>query len=125
MRRILVTGSREWLDEDTIALALWQEYVIHGPITVVHGKCPSGADKIASDWVKRLRSAHPDIQEESHPAKWSKCGNPAGIIRNQEMVDLGADICLAFPTENSRGTIHCIKAAKKAGIETIIYEEDK
>jgi hypothetical protein len=32
------------------------------------------------------------------------------------MVDLGADLCLAFPMPRSRGTWDCVRRAKKAGI---------
>lgn len=35
------------------------------------------------------------------------------------MVDLGADLCLAFPLPDSRGTKDCMARAKKAGIKVI------
>jgi hypothetical protein len=53
---------------------------------------------------------------ETHRAKWDELGKKAGPIRNQEMVDAGADLCLAFWDGNSSGTLDCIKKAVKAGI---------
>ena len=73
---------------------------------------------------------------ERHPADWPTCGRLcpddggkhrrtrdgatycplAGHARNQDMADLGADVCLAFPTKNSRGTLDMIKRAEAAGI---------
>lgn len=43
----------------------------------------------------------------------------AGLVRNQLMVDLGADICLAFPLPGSRGTWDCMGRAEAAGIKVI------
>lgn len=59
---------------------------------------------------------------EAHPADWRSCGRAAGLIRNQRMVDLGADLCLAFPLGESRGTWDCVARARKAGIEVRIIE---
>ena len=39
-----------------------------------------------------------------------------GHVRNHHMVSLGADLCLAFPLGESRGTRGCMAAAHKAGI---------
>jgi YspA, cpYpsA-related SLOG family len=112
-RRILVTGSREWTDKQTIHRALFD----HGRWgdTLVSGSCPTGADRIAEDYWRAFGPI------ERHPAKWSE-GKSAGPRRNQEMVDLGADICLAFPLPESRGTRHCMEAANRAGIPVRVYE---
>lgn len=58
---------------------------------------------------------------ERHPAEWDKHGKAAGPIRNQKMVDLGATVCLAFPLPGSRGTAHCMSAARKASIPVWIF----
>ena len=41
-----------------------------------------------------------------------------GFARNQEMVDLGADLCVAFIQVGAmnKGTWHCATAARAAGI---------
>lgn len=115
--RVLVTGSRDWHDVDVVFAALSEVCTEVGTV-VVHGDCPTGADRIASDWCQTQR----DIFEEKHPANW-KFGKSAGPIRNQHMVDLGADICLAFPLPESRGTRHCMTAAAKAGIPVRVVEQ--
>ena len=60
---------------------------------------------------------------ETHPADWSTHGRAAGPIRNQQMVDRGADICLAFPTSSSIGTWDCVRRAKAAGIPVEIHKQ--
>jgi hypothetical protein len=60
---------------------------------------------------------------EAHRADWSKHLRAAGVIRNQEMVDAGADVCFAFPTGEAKGTRDCIRRAEKAGIPVTIFEE--
>lgn len=113
--RILVTGSRDWTDENLIAGALLHE-VSRRPssetITVVHGAA-RGADKVAA----RV-AVHYGWQAEAHPADWDGYGKSAGFIRNAEMVALGADVCLAFYKQGAgnKGTDHCASQAGNAGI---------
>jgi hypothetical protein len=111
--RILVTGSRDWADEQAIQAALtraWQEFP--GAV-LVHGACPTGADAIAD------RLWNWDI--EPHPADWQRYGKAAGFIRNAEMVAAGAELCLAFIRNESRGATHCADLAEKAGIPVRRY----
>ena len=85
------------------------------------GACPTGADFIAEQIARQY-----GITVERHPAQWRPYGiyNPqAGRYRNQVMVDLGADICLAFIRNNSRGASHCAQAAEDAGIPVRIYRD--
>lgn len=130
--RILVTGSRDWDDRLTIYRALNSVCeaadLLYPPdqygntlpdpskFVVVHGACPTGADRIADDWcVGNFFLA------EEHPADWETHGKAAGPIRNAEMVNLGADICLAFPLPSSRGTKNCMRLAREAGIPIAVY----
>jgi hypothetical protein len=108
--RILITGSRDWANWNLLNNTL-NEYANEHDIVIVHGDCPTGADAMAQRWASNQK-----VQVERYPANWKRYGRSAGPIRNQEMVDLGADICIAFPLPQSRGTIHCMNAARKAGI---------
>lgn len=121
--RVLVTGSRTWEDVRTLRSAL--NDVLTGlpnlatPVVVVHGDCPHGADRQASVWVRDAqRGPLFVVTEEKHPANWQLNGKRAGFIRNQLMVNLGADICLAFIKDGSRGASHTARLAEQAGIET-------
>lgn len=119
--RILVTGSREWTDRAMIEEALisltrglsWHK------VTVIHGGA-RGADLIADQVAHDF-----DMQVEVHPADWEMHGKAAGPIRNQEMVDAGADVCVAFfhPDAQNRGTSDCAARAAKAGIPVKRYPE--
>lgn len=116
--RILITGSRDWPYPYDVFRTIEQAIAL-GPNdevpTIVHGDCPTGADSHARTWCE----TNPDlVVHEPHPADWS-IGKKAGPLRNQHMVDLGADICLAFPQGESRGTRHCMGAADKAGIRVV------
>lgn len=116
--RVLITGSRRWTDQATIETALREAAADLHPrtVTVVHGACPyGGADIIAAAIGDRL-----GFVVEPHPAAWQEHGKAAGPLRNQEMVDLGADVCLAFPDADSRGTWDCVRRADAAGIPVIV-----
>lgn len=132
--RILVTGSRDWRDRRAVGQALVSAIEDHGAhlivpdnvvgqqmqwerVTVVHGDCPRGADRIAS----RIAEAW-GMQVEAHPADWARYGRAAGHRRNAEMVALGADLCVAFPLGESRGTRDCIRRARAAGIPVVVHE---
>jgi hypothetical protein len=121
--------------------ALWHHYNqarnAGDGLLVVHGDCPTGADRIARQWVEEMQHrGFEGVDQEPHPADWgrdcdehcyhkprTKNGEPycpvAGHLRNQEMVDATAYACLAFPLPDSRGTKDCITRAKKADIEII------
>lgn len=111
--RVLVTGSRHWKDRTSIRTAL-TAYRQPGAV-LVSGACPTGADALAEGIWREW-----GLTVERHPADWLRHGKAAGPIRNQQMVDAGADVCLAFPLPDSRGTQDCIRKAQAAGIPCIV-----
>jgi SLOG family YspA-like protein len=112
--RVLVTGSRTWTDHTVIRAALaatWQPDAV-----LVSGGCPRGADRLCEQcWH------HWGGQIEQHPADWQRHGRTAGYLRNQHMVTLGADLCLAFIRDHSPGATHCADTAERTGIPTRRY----
>lgn len=120
--RILITGSRSWNDPGTIESAISLYMVVHGniPYTVIHGGA-NGADMMADYAAEVLRAAGWDVAVEEHLADWDAHGRAAGVLRNQAMVDMGADIVLAFIRNASPGATHCLKSARDAGLDTQVY----
>lgn len=118
--RVLVTGSREFPSEDAVwerlAFVIAENLDAGDTLTVVHGDCPRGADRFARRWCALPNDEGVTVVEERHPADWNQYGKRAGFLRNQAMVDLGADLVLAFPFGEARGTRHCMTAAEKAGL---------
>lgn len=107
--RILVTGGRHYADIAT-AREVLSAYK-NEDVTIVQGGA-LGADTLCVAVAKEL-----GFSIETHPADWGKYGNAAGPIRNQEMVDLGADMCIAFP--GGRGTEDCLRKAEQKGINVL------
>ncbi|MFJ7963172.1 SLOG family protein [Streptomyces sp. NPDC096324] len=122
--RILVTGSRDWQAIGIVRHALTEVLAVRPhdqPIVVVHGDCPTGADIMAKAWAlttftPACTDDYERITEEAHPANWRLNGKAAGPIRNKAMVDKGADVCLAFIRNGSRGASHTAALAEQAGI---------
>lgn len=117
MRRVLITGSRDLTDRNIVYEALRVQAKIAGELdrlTVIHGDA-RGADTLAHQWCMHF----PDVTEERYPADWDTHGKAAGHIRNGVMVRAGADVVLAFPRGEARGTMGCVAYAKKAGIPVI------
>lgn len=117
MKRVLITGSRTWDDVDTIIGALWGTREDLGDFTLVSGACPTGADRLCEEAARRA-----GMPVEQHPADWKTHGKRAGFVRNAEMVALGADVCLAFIREGSKGASMTANLAEKAGIPTQRFE---
>jgi hypothetical protein len=135
--RILITGDRAWYDPDMAESVLARLISRHGAgFTIVHGGA-TGIDKSFAEACAEL-----DIPQEIHPARWEELDAPgallkqdrngrqyvanAGPIRNQEMVDAGADYCFAFhrELESSKGTLDCVRRAIKAGIPTYVCADE-
>jgi hypothetical protein len=118
--RVIVSGGRDWRDVATIRERLKQ---LPTNTVLVHGACPfGGADRIADDlsWALFQRPAerHPPAVKPRHPGFAGECKK-----RNQEMVDRGADLVLAFPTPASRGTWDLVNRAKRAGIPVEVIKQ--
>lgn len=118
--KILVTGSRDWPDQAIVGDALRSAYTEYGQFTLVHGACPTGADKMAHDAYVNRGFEH---LIERHPANWAKHGRAAGPLRNLEMVESldKDDVVIAFNHNNSRGTRGCMDYALNAGHLIIEY----
>jgi hypothetical protein len=73
------------------------------------------------------RNGKRNLVAEPHLADWKVLANLAGPTRNREMVQAGADLCIALhrSIETSRGTRDCIRQAIAAGISVWLIEDER
>ena len=111
--RILVTGSRNWVDAGTIEAMI---HTLPRDATVIHGAC-MGADLMASFAAKKWGCAVVSMR-----ADWDKHGKAAGPIRNSAMLALAPDVVWAFhdDLEHSKGTRDTVRKARRLGIPVAV-----
>jgi O-acetyl-ADP-ribose deacetylase (regulator of RNase III) len=121
---ILVTGDRRWSHPDRLAQVLDQTAAeAGGPVRLLVGDCPTGADRHAARWAR-----HRGVAFEVFRARWDamaaegKARRAAGPLRNLAMLDAldqagGARLVVAFHDDlsRSRGTRHLVRAARARG----------
>lgn len=125
--RILVTISRDYpMPERAVRVLMkaiydpdpgWEQKlaeILGAHVTVVHGA-------YQLDWLLAGAALALGQRHEPHPADWAGKRKAAGPVRNQEMVDAGADLCLAFISRGSSGARDCAAKAEAAGIRTVRY----
>jgi len=76
--KVLVCGSRDWIDGQTIKRELQK---LPSASILIHGDC-RGADKLSGYVGRQL-----GFEIRAYPANWGKYGSRAGPFRNQQMVD--------------------------------------
>jgi YspA, cpYpsA-related SLOG family len=113
--RMLVCGGRNFTDHIKFNREL-TDIITNGTrqwdeITIIHGAA-RGADTLAGLYAKMF-----GIKVEAYPADWDEFGLNAGVIRNQNMLDTGIDLVVAFP--GKKGTADMVRRAKKAGVRVI------
>lgn len=112
--RIIVCGSR-FVTEDNAVYDVVDRAIeeVGGRIIFVHGNS-AGADRVVASYAQEL-----GYTTEEHEANWRSFGRRAGPLRNAEMVDLGADLCLAFPMGTLASTpaaADCVLRAEQRSI---------
>jgi len=109
--RLLVTGGRDFNDMDFVFSVLDNLHRTRNVTVLMHGGA-RGADRLAGMW-----GLSRGVVVEVYPANWKEHGLAAGPIRNQEMLDAGPDLLVAFP--GGRGTADMVRRARQAGLEVI------
>lgn len=104
--KILVCGGRAY--DGDIDNALDAFHKLNNVSLVIHGDA-RGADTRSGYWAA---SRH--IHVARVPALWGVYGNGAGGKRNQAMLELRPDYCIAFP--GGSGTKDMIRRCKAAGV---------
>ena len=120
--RLLITGSRYFNDAVLMHAAISDAVsTLRGfgftRIVLVHGGA-RGADTLAAQIGRSM-----GLEIEAHPARWDVYGRSAGPVRNREMVELGANLVLAFPVGESHGTRGCMRLAQEKGCAVVNVTE--
>ena len=116
--RVLVCGSRDWIDRDYIRDVILEYNLTHHIEIIIEGDA-RGADRYAGRVAVEL-----DIPLMVVPAKWGQYGNSAGPRRNVEMLYKGhPTVVLAFHDELrlSKGTKHMCRLAIDAALPVTCY----
>jgi len=110
--RVIVTGSRKLADRTAAQVALY-DAIAALPVeaTLIEG----GA--MGTDEKARIMARRRGLDVETYWANWTRYDKGAGPIRNQKMLSLGADLVLAFPGPESKGTWDMVRIAQEAGIK--------
>jgi len=122
--RVIVCGGRdEDLYDDAVMRALIRGLGYHlGPrLTIIHGAA-RGADVQIGGFASGI-----GLKVEEFPAGWEKHGRAAGFIRNQAMLESGADLVIAFKDNfnwklDRGGTEDMVRRAKAAGVPTYVVQ---
>ena len=98
---VLVTGGRDYQGDVSFLGNFDITLLIHGGA--------SGADLRAAEWCESR-----GIHTARVKALWRYHGKSAGPKRNEIMLLLKPDLCVAFP--GGRGTAHMVALCRKHGI---------
>lgn len=109
---VSVSGSRNYNNYDKIKSTL--DYY-RANITHVNVGDARGVDSLVVRYC-----IENSISYTVFVADWNKYGKAAGPIRNQDIIK-GTFLLIAFPTVDSKGTIHAINYANKIGINVHTY----
>lgn len=112
-QRVIVCGSRHWRDRQKVVDRLAR---LPTDTLIVVGydpekKRPKGADEIV--YQESLRMG---LNIETHPALWEIYNKGAGFVRNKEMAELGARLCICFWDGISTGSFDMMGQSVKRGI---------
>lgn len=111
---VVVTGGRDYADSRRVADVLGETK----PAMLIHGGCPTGADRLADEWAVEHEVATLRVA-----AKWATEGKKAGPLRNRRMLKAAKQLAdlygcelvvIAFP--GGRGTHDCVTAAHEMGL---------
>jgi YspA, cpYpsA-related SLOG family len=117
--RILVTGDRNWTGAGVMSTVLLDK--LKPGDTLIHG-CARGADTMAA----KIAEGMVDIFVVGYPALWALYHRGAGPKRNQQMLDSGVDLVLAFHNDlsKSKGTADMVRRARAAGVPVEVFPDE-
>jgi hypothetical protein len=115
--RAIVCGGRKYDDYLHVQLVLdrLKEALDdgHGKYLVIIEGGDDGADDLAHSWC----ISH-SVVCETYSANWALYGKKAGPIRNEQMIEHGADLVIAFP--GGKGTQDMVRRAEAEGVKVVL-----
>jgi len=108
---VLISGSRDTGNPDAARHMIHQRLAKLPPDTVIIHGGANGVDMWADGIAYGL-----GIATRVFVADWEQHGRSAGILRNNDMLDLNPGLVIAFWNGFSRGTLHTITEARKRHI---------
>lgn len=125
--RVLICGSRNWVDEAPIRAFVES---LPSDAIVVHGAA-RGADRIAGQLAtaRGLAVEAMPAAWDVHEPGWCRCREPrpktckaAGLRRNQAMLETGPRHAAAFLLPESRGTRDMLARLRRARVAVYVCE---
>jgi hypothetical protein len=114
--KIIIAGSRNFTDYQTLKKCCDQILQDQTDIEIVSGAHYKGADKLGEQYAKERA-----YKLTQFPADWKRFGRAAGPKRNEQMANY-ANALIAFWDGESKGTKHMIKLAKNNNLEIYMYQ---
>lgn len=116
--RLAISGSRDWPGEriEELIRVLYL-FVNDHKIKGYEVGDAKGVDNIAYNFLKH---GEYDVSKP-HIAHWTRLGKGAGHERNSRVLE-HADMLLAFPLGEAKGTNNCINQALKKGLPVYVYQ---
>ena len=124
VRWVLVSGPRDWRDEDSVETALFGAQagfnVSDAEFGIIHGGCPTGVDDIANLIAARRGWTNVKV----FFPQWNRYGRAAGPKRNEQMIVEGRPdfAVVGQPGPNSRGTAGCLKLIVKYKVPHSVFQ---
>lgn len=112
--RLALIGSRDYPLPDHV-----RRFVLdlpHGVVVISGGA--RGVDSIAEDTARAV-----GLEVFVLEPDWAQYGRRAGLLRNEDVVD-EADEVVAWWDGQSRGTVHALRLAVKAGKPVTVFGPD-
>lgn len=114
--KVILAGSRNITDFNLLVKAINKAYDEEKiSISEIVSGGAKGVDTLAEQFANEA-----NIPITVMKANWGQHGKKAGILRNIEMANSGADALIAIWDGESSGTKHMITTARKKGLKVFV-----
>ena len=114
--KVLVCGGRDYDKRARVHRVLDEQHDRSEITEIIHGGA-TGADEMGGRWAEYW-----NIPVRVFPADWGTYGTYAGPRRNEQMINDGPQLVVAFG--GNRGTGHTVSLAKKRWIPLVEVDRE-